>query len=391
MGGLSKHTFLTFVQLYYKVVKDIALTDNFEVSACAMLRKLGTNEILEVQKGPESDEKLGAPRVYVKSMLDGVTGWVTLKGNQGTHFLEAIPKPFFACLRKGAMLDKEVKAEAGSLRELKEAEVLELIEGPQKVLMQEASRARVKFTKDNLQGWVTLRNKYGVTFAEPNTTLYMCKTTVAMTDGDNMQDSKVIAKLSEGDMFDSMGAEVKQDASGISRVKGKALKSGEIGWITTQGNAGTVFAATIPKYYSVLKEVEANKKYQPEGADVIRKLEVGETFQIMEGPKEEKASPESRIKVRAASDGVEGWVSRSGLKSWSADYKVLVSTALQDTRGATEVTKTIRELAKGEQFEYLDGPFEEGKELRMKGRAKKDGATGWVTLKDEKGQRKLEC
>merc|ERR1719221_1293401 len=356
-----------------------------------MLRKLGTNEILVVQKGPENDEKLGVPRVYVKSMLDGMTGWVTLKGNQGTPFLESISKPFFTCLRKGAMLDKEVKSEGGSLRELKEAEVLELIEGPQKVLMQDTSRARVKLTKDNAQGWITLRDRNGVTFAEPNTKLYICKSTVAMTDGENIQDSKVIGKLSEGDMLDAVGSEIKQDASGISRVKGKALKTGEIGWITIQGNAGTVFAATIPKYYSVLKEVEANKKYQPEGAGVLRKLEVGETFQVLEGPKEEKAAPESRIKVRATSDGVEGWVSRNGLKSWSADYKVLVSTPLQDTRGATEVTKIIRELAKGEQFEYLEGPFEEGKELRLKGRAKKDGIIGWVTLKDEQGHRKLEC
>jgi len=288
-------------------------------------------------------------------------------------------------------LDKEVKSEGGSLRELKEAEVLELIEGPQKVLMQDTSRARVKLTKDNLQGWVTISDKHGVTFAEPNKKLYVCKATVAMTDGENIQDSKVITKLQDGDMLDAVSGEVKQDASGISRVKGKALKSGEVGWITTQGNAGTVFAATIPNYYSVLKEVHMNKKFHPEGADVVRKAEVGETFQILEGPKEEKALPESRIKVRAASDGVEGWVSRSGLKSWSADYKVLVSTALQDTRGATEVTKTIRELAKGEQFEYLEGPFEEGKELRMKGRAKKDGIVGWVTLKDEQGQRKLDC
>merc|ERR1712157_170620 len=104
----------------------------------------------------------------------------------------------------------------------------------------------------------------------------------------------------------------------------------------------------------------------------------------------EKASPDPRIKVRA-SDGSEGWVTKSNLKKWSPEYKVLVATPLQDTRGTTEVTKTVRELAKGEQFDYMDGPFEEGKELRMKGRARKDGAIGWVTLRNEQGQRKLDC
>merc|ERR1719517_301498 len=142
--------------------------------------------------------------------------------------------------------------------------MLELIEGPQKVTMQDVSRARVKLTKDDLQGWVTLRDKHGVTFAEPNTKLYMCKSTVAMTDGESIQDSKVVGKLQEGDMFDASTGEVKQDATGVFRVQGKAVKSGEAGWITTKGNAGTVFAEAIPKYYSALKEMELCRNFQCE-------------------------------------------------------------------------------------------------------------------------------
>jgi len=77
------------------------------------------------------------------------------------------------------------------------------------------------------------------------------------------------------------------------------------------------------------------------------------------------------------------------VKTWSPDYKVWHATPLQDTRAVTEATKVIRELEKGEHFVYLEGPCEEGQELRMKGKAKKDGAIGWVTLKDEKGARRL--
>merc|ERR1712232_1095056 len=130
------------------------------------------------------------------------------------------------------------------------------------------------------------------------------------------------------------------------------------------------------------------KKYSPEG-DVVRKVEVGEAFQVLEGPKEEKAPPEFRVKVRATGDGAEGWVSKSCVKTWSPDYKVWHSTPLQDTRGVTEPTKIIRELEKGEHLEYLEGPFEEGQELRIKCKAKKDGVIGWGTLKDEKGVRRL--
>merc|ERR1719174_2520109 len=122
-----------------------------------------------------------------------------------------------------------------------------------------------------------------------------------MTDNEDIKESKVIKKLADGDMLDASTGEVKQDSTGICRVLGTAVKGGEVGWITTKGNAGTVFAEVVPKYYSVLKEVHANKA-QAEGANTIRKLDVGETFKMLEGPREEKAHPEFRIKVRA-SDG----------------------------------------------------------------------------------------
>merc|ERR1712176_6319 len=295
----------------------------------------------------------------------------------------------FACGRRGAVLGKEVQSEGGVVRELKDGEVLELLEGPQKVTMKDVSKAKGKLTKDNMHGWVLLQDKHGTSFAAPNANLYVCKTQVAVTDAEGIQDSKVLGKLQEGETFDASTGEVKQDASGISRVQGKATKSGVEGWITTKGNAGTIFAEVVAKNYIVQKEMELCRGF--DCAHAMRKIEVGEAFKVVEGPKEEKSAPEARIKVRTATDGVEGWVSKNGLRQWSPEYRVVAnSTPLQDTRNTTETTKIVREMMKGEKFEYLEGPFEEGKELRLKGRAKKDGAVGWVSLKDEKGQRRLE-
>merc|ERR1712176_1701571 len=254
--------------------------------------------------------------------------------------------------------------------------------------MKDVSKAKGKLTKDNMHGWVLLQDKHGTSFAAPNANLYVCKTQVAVTDAEGIQDSKVLGKLQEAETFDASTGEVKQDASGISRVQGTATKSGTVGWITTKGNAGTVFAEVVPKNYAVQKDMELCRNF--DCAQVMRKIDIGETFKVLDGPKEEKSVPEARIKVRTATDGVEGWVSKGGLRPWSPEYRVVAITPLQDTRGITEATKTVREMAKGEKFEYLDGPFEEGKELRLKGKAKKDGAIGWVSFKDEKGQRRLE-
>merc|ERR1711957_740216 len=98
------------------------------------------------------------------------------------------------------------------------------------------------------------------------------------------------------------------------------------------------------------------------------------------------------IKVRAVNDNAVGWITKrlDAVKSWSSTYKVMITTAVQDTRTITDATKTIRDLGKGEMFEYIEGPVEEGKTMRLKGRTKKDGIIGWVTFKGEDGKRTME-
>merc|ERR1712107_542805 len=114
-------------------------------------------------------------------------------------------------------------------------------------------------------------------------------------------------------------------------------------------------------------------------------------FQVVEGPKEETAASESRLKIRAMTDKAHGWVSEECLQPWSKNYKCIVSTSLHDSRAVGEDVKILRDLAKGEALEFIDGPYEEGKDLRVKIRAKKDGLVGWATLVDvEKGSRRLD-
>jgi len=393
-SGISQRVFLSFVQLYYSVVKDIAVTDVFDVNTCKTLRKVEKEELLEVVEGPQTDESVGLTRVLAKSIVDGTSGWVTLQGNQGTPFLAEVEKPFYVC-RKDVLLAKDFKpdGEGVAVRTLKGDEVLELIEGPRSEACPDVVRARVKATKDGAQGWVTLKDKGGVTLAEENANLYVCKTMVAMTDAEDITTSKVLRKLAVDEMFVISG-EIREDAkAGISRAQGKAVKDGKEGWITTKGNAGTIFVEPAAKYYSVLRPVDLQKRFASEGAETTRSMEVGETFQVLEGPREEKMAPEIFMKVRAVSDRAVGWVMKNvdTVEKWTPMYRCVVPTPIEDTRGATEATKSMRDLLKGEQFELLEGPVEEGKEMRMMGVAKRDGVTGWVTIKGEDGKRRMEC
>merc|ERR1712183_1042703 len=104
--------------------------------------------------------------------------------------------------------------------------------------------------------------------------------------------------------------EVVEDAeAGLTRVQGKSLKDGKEGWITLKGNAGTIFAELTPNVYTVLKDVNVYKRHGGGSDDVVGKLAVGESFQVLEGPKQDKAEAERRIKVRASRDKAVGWVS----------------------------------------------------------------------------------
>jgi hypothetical protein len=218
---------------------------------------------------------------------------------------------------------------------------------------------------------------------------------VAITDAEDIKSCKVVRKMAAGEFFEISG-ELKEDPeSKIFRIQGKAQKDGKEGWITVKGNAGTVYAEQTTKYYAVLKEVALQKRFQTAGSEEVRKMEAGEAFQVLEGPKGEKVPPEVRVKVRCLSDKAIGWISKKpdGLKDWSPMYRCLQATPVYDARSgaAVEGSTLLKELTKGETLELLDGPFEDDKVIRMKGRSEKDGVVGWVTIKDAEGKRYLDC
>jgi len=392
-AGITQRSFLSFVQLYYVVTKDNALTDEKDIKSGNIIRKVEKKEILEVLEGPVADEESGVTRIRVRSLLDGASGWATVRGSQGTPFMEQKKKPYYSC-RKELTLDKTPEAGGGSVRMLKDFEVLEFVEGPRSEIFPDTQRAKVKASKDGVQGWVTLRDRDSTVFAEANTKLYVCKAPVAMTDSSDIQSSKVIRKLAIDETFMADNGELHEDpASGIFRLQGKAMKDGKKGWITTKGNAGTVFAELMPKVYSVLKDVNVYKGITEDSKAVVRKLEAGETMQVLEGPKEEKVESESRIKVRALSDKALGWISEKAaiIKPWNPVYKCTVSTPIKEKRACDDDTKTIRDLTKGELIEHVEGPFFDGEDIVMKGRAKKDGAMGYIVIKSSEGKRNVEC
>merc|ERR1712226_1593597 len=112
---------------------------------------------------------------------------------------------------------------------------------------------------------------------------------------------------------------------------------------------------------------------------------------VLEGPKEEKSLPADRVKVRSLSDGKVGWITKSEAfcKKWTPVYRVQLPTALQLAKSpaAAEGSTPVREVAKGEMLELLEGPCLEDKVMRIRVSCQKDGATGWATIKGSDGKR----
>jgi hypothetical protein len=389
-GGIGRWRFTAFVQKYFRVAREIAITDVFEMKDCKTLRKAEKDELFEARDGPRTDSKLGLSRVKGVSLKDGTEGWISVKGNQGTAFLEPVNKPFYYCHKEEVALEAQFEgAGQDALRVLQVDEVVELLQGPCQVTQPSVVRMRVHAVKDTAQGWITTRNRDGVTFAEKTEKLYCCVASVAMTDGQDVKKSKVLRKLEEKELFEAAEFPVKDESTGTLRCSGRALKDGQTGWVTLKGNAGTVFVEAQTKYWQITKGTTMNKRID---ADFVRALEVGELCRVLEGPKEEKPAIVQRLRGRALKDGTEGWLTwrLDSMKPWSAAYACLEPAPLHNAQ-VEEGAAVVRQISKGEEVEYIDGPNEDGKVVRMKFRALKDGAIGWSSVRSAAGKRLFKC
>jgi len=90
---MSAAEFSSYIQEFLKCVKDSVLTPDFEVKDSRPLRKLEKGEVVEVLTEPAKDPNLGLERFQCRALRDGLQGWATLRGSQGTHFFEPTTKP----------------------------------------------------------------------------------------------------------------------------------------------------------------------------------------------------------------------------------------------------------------------------------------------------------
>ncbi|CAE7905563.1 unnamed protein product [Symbiodinium necroappetens] len=155
---ISKEDFMHVIRIFYKVVKEIVLSDNLLIEQSEQLRRMDVGEVMEVFQGPMLDPSVGVYRIHGKALRDGITGWVTVAGNQGITFLMPGGN-LFKVIRPSRFTDfpEDLEGEHG-VRQLMEGEILEVLawqrvkEGTPAAV----TRLKAKLQGANATGWVSM-------------------------------------------------------------------------------------------------------------------------------------------------------------------------------------------------------------------------------------------
>jgi len=155
---ISREAFMRVVRIFYKVVKEIVLSDNLLIEQSEQLRRMDVGEVMEVFQGPMLDPSVGVYRIHGRALRDGIMGWVTVAGNQGITFL--MPGGNLMRVARAARLTdtaQDVEGEAG-VRQLSEGDILEVIawerinvDSPSAV-----TRIKAKVQGETAVGWTSI-------------------------------------------------------------------------------------------------------------------------------------------------------------------------------------------------------------------------------------------
>jgi hypothetical protein len=380
VGSIGKFQFMRFMERYYVVSRSSVMTQDFDIKAGKVMRKVDLDEIVELVEGPRIDEKVGLTRIKARSLKDSMVGWISVKGNQGSPFLDELEKPYYVCA-VGTELQADAKGNAEApVRSILAGEVVELIEGPSRERLKANVRARGKAVADNQAGWVTVVSNRGQTLLEEGK-FYITSATVELTDELDLSKAQVMRKLKPGEVL--TGLDMMGEHEGVPRMRFRTTKDAMEGWVSMKLPTGQKLVNESNKCYTALEDTAIQRTESATNSAVARTLHKGEVFQVLDGPKEESTAQALRAKVKAVADGSVGWISLGPQTPlWTPQYVVRQGVSLDDGISA-EHSSELRELAVGEVIELLEGPKMDAGTLRMRGRAVTDGAIGWATINDE--------
>merc|ERR1719379_390995 len=139
------------------------MTDVISIKESKVMRRIEVSEVVDIIEGPITEEHVGVPRVHARCMKDGLEGWITVAGNQGTVFLRPGGDLFRVAKETALTISFELDIEdlEAVTRTLKVGELVELREWPRRDDKSGLMRMRGRCRSDGRVGWIPSQDSGG--------------------------------------------------------------------------------------------------------------------------------------------------------------------------------------------------------------------------------------
>lgn len=284
----------------------VSLQDGFVGEDSSEVRAVKANEVLELLEGPRKEVVGTAMRAKGKALSDGVVGWFTVKSKHGIDHVQP-GKSTYTCMSSIALTDSIDIKNCKVVRKLSKGEGLTVLEGPVEDEKTSVPRIRAKAALDGAEGWVTVRGNAGSVYAEETgRQMVVCR---AMTmHADFASDSKTVRSLADEEVLEILEGPEEEASEAPVRARVRALHDGKVGWVTVQDRNLLPWSPN----YRCVAATPMHDAHAVESAMVLRRLDVGEEVELLQGPRVEEGLGVMRFRGRAAKDGLIGWVTIAG-------------------------------------------------------------------------------
>eukprot|EP00811_Abedinium_folium_P012724 NODE_2180_length_2274_cov_10.467163.p2 GENE.NODE_2180_length_2274_cov_10.467163~~NODE_2180_length_2274_cov_10.467163.p2 ORF type:complete len:279 (+),score=84.57 NODE_2180_length_2274_cov_10.467163:907-1743(+) len=133
-----------------------------------------------------------------------------------------------------------------------------------------------------------------------------------LTDGMGIKGNKTVRRLEEGELLEAEDGPKKEADAGVMRVYARALKDGAMGYVTVEGNQGTIFLVEGGDVFKVARDVDLTSALQVEDGEAVRGLKEGELLRVVEWQRLDEKQGVWRMMVMSCADGARGWATVAG-------------------------------------------------------------------------------
>lgn len=205
----------------------------------------------KTQRAPAPAEVVELPEEALRRLFPGYLDEGCEKLSKEA-FLRLV-RLYHKVVKETAMTDSKNIKDSKTLRRLELNEVVEVLEGPLREGSADVMRVRCKAMRDDMEGWATVAGNQGTVFLREGGALFKVVKETILTEsfglgGDKEATRKLkdtTRKVKEGEVLDVYEWPRKEEVSGLTRMKCKVKSDGAVGWLTTTGNQGAVFAELL--------------------------------------------------------------------------------------------------------------------------------------------------